>query len=192
MFEVLHWSENIKHGWLLHPITKREELCRNCIELVDFFTWCSFFRAYMYHSLSWDCEILVSKLFFINYNIQIIGSEKLRGDRRTIAVEELNWSSISMLSKETNSLLSRLNLYKHVIDRSSLANEICLSCKRGLILAFIFIVLNDLAEVLEIDRTVLLLLFLFFIHIFALLFFHFGLFNRKNKLRLKLNLNSSK
>jgi hypothetical protein len=97
-----------------------------------------------------------------------------------------------MLSKEANGLLTRLNLYKHVINRSSLANEVCLSCKRGLILAFIFIVLNDLAEVFKIDGAILLLLFLLLIHIFALLFFHFGLFNRKNKLGPKLNLNSSK
>ncbi len=179
MFEVLHWGEYIEHSWLLHPVTKREELSRDSIELVDFFAWHSFFRANVYHSLSWDCEVLVSKLFLVKDNIQIIRSEKLRRNRWAIAVEEFNWSSVSMLSKETNSLLSRLNLYKHVINWSSLANEICLSCKRGLIFAFIFIIFNDLAEVLEIDRAVLLLLFLLFIHIFALLFFHFGLFNRK-------------
>ncbi len=97
-----------------------------------------------------------------------------------------------MLSKETYGLLTRLNLYKHVINRSSLANEIGLSCKRGLILAFILIVLNDLAEVLEIDRAVLLLLLLLLIHIFAVLFFHFSLFNRKNKLGPIINLNFSK
>lgn len=80
-----------------------------------------------------------------------------------------------MLSEEADSLLTRLDLNEHVVDRSSFTDEVGLSCLRGLVLAFVFVVFNDLTELIEFKFFVVLAI-LFFLHVLSHhVFFHFSL-----------------
>ena len=56
-----------------------------------------------------------------------------------------------MLCEEADGLLSSLDAYEHFIDGSALPYEVGLSGLRGLVLALVLIVLNDLAELLEVN-----------------------------------------
>lgn len=105
----------------------------------------------MDHTLRRDSEVLIAELLLIEDNLKVIRAEELGRNLSAVAVEELNWSGITVLGKEADSLFAALNLDEHLVDGSALADEVGLPRLRRLVLALVLIVFNDLTEFLEVN-----------------------------------------
>ena len=151
VLEVLHGGQHVEHRRLLHPVREAEELCRHSVELVRPLGHCAFLGKDMDHTLRRDSEVLIAELLLIEDNLKVIRAEELGRNLSAVAVEELNWSGITVLGKEADSLFAALNLDEHLVDGSALADEVGLPRLRRLVLALVLIVFNDLTEFLEVN-----------------------------------------
>lgn len=66
----------------------------------------------MNHTLGGDSEVLSIQLFLVKGNNEIIRPKRVRLNRLSIAVQELNWGVISVLGKERDRLLSSKDLHE--------------------------------------------------------------------------------
>ena len=106
VLEEVHASEHVEHRRLLSPLTQREEFGWNGLMLG---TSLSLFVGYVDHTLSGNSEIFLLKSLVIVDLDQIVWSELVSWHWLSLAVHELDWGVVTVLSEERDSLLASLN-----------------------------------------------------------------------------------
>jgi len=71
-----------------------------------------------------DCEIFLVQKLGISHNLKVIGSELRRLYSHSVAIEELDRHTLTMLSEEGDSLSASFDTVKHVPDSSTFFNEV--------------------------------------------------------------------
>jgi len=126
----------------------------------------------MDNTLSGNGEVLILQgLVVVNLD-KVVWAELVAWNWLSLAIDELDWSVVAVLSEERDGLLTSLNLLLELPDVSSLADVVGLSSLDHLVLTFVVSLLDNVAQALECDSLVFCAFFvhtLVIVHLFHLL-----------------------